>query len=231
MLVSVDYLKAALDAARSENASLQRRIRARNLLLPFLFSALLAFVGFFVKVGIPVVSDQWFSQRKELAARIVLYTFVLCIVFPILACVISNSVNNERVLRALEMSSQQNSSRGEETGNAVQRWWKNFTSPENLATNLCYYSISFFVACFLCFIQYIAIIGINELFSPMEHHRLETIVGISIVAGIAVAILGIIFSSALQNLLYHRHAEPLPSSCFCMEKVAATEMSEGNRAQ
>ncbi|WP_231861816.1 hypothetical protein [Neorickettsia sp. 179522] len=208
---------------KSENAYLRKRAALKEITLPFLFSGVAAAIGFFVKVGIPVISKEWFSNTNELAARVVMYVFALCLVFPILGCVLSNSVRNIRVLKALDLSRYEETEPPQGEGNAVQKWWKNFTSPDNLVVNLCYYSISLLTAGFLCFVQYVAIKGIRELFSDLEQHKTEIVVGISIVVGILTATLGIMFSGALQNLLYHRQATLFPSSCFCVEKVKGIE--------
>ncbi|QHD65127.1 hypothetical protein [Neorickettsia findlayensis] len=216
-------LRVSVHLLKSENAYLRKRAALKEITLPFLFSGVAAAIGFFVKVGIPVISQEWFSYQNELAARVVMYVFALCIVFPILGCVLSNSVRNIRVLKALDLSRYEETEPLQGEGNAVQRWWKNFTSPENFVVNLCYYSISLLTAGFLCFVQYIAIKGIRELFSDIEQHRTEIVVGISIVIGILTATLGIMFSVALQNLLYHRQARFFPSTCFSVDKVKDIE--------
>ncbi|ACT69350.1 conserved hypothetical protein [Neorickettsia risticii str. Illinois] len=223
-------LQVRVQVLQEENEYLKRKIAAKEIILPFLFSFLAAAIGFFVKVGVPVISREWFSDQNELAARVVMYVFALCIVFPILGCVISNSVRNVRVLKAVNLSRYEETEPQQGEGNAVQRWWRNFTSPDNLVVNLCYYSISLLTAGFFCFVQYVAIRGIRELFSDIEQHRTEIVVGISIVVGIATAALGIIFSIALQNLLYHRQAEFFPSACFYVEKVKSVEAQNDSLA-
>ncbi|ABD46184.1 hypothetical protein [Neorickettsia sennetsu] len=234
----IQLLQVSVRLLERQNAHLKRRAATKEITLPFLFSSMAAAVGFFVKVGVPVISKDWFSDKNELAARVVMYLFALCVVFPILGCVISNSVRNVRVLRALNLSKYEETEPPQEgEGNAVQKWWKNFTSPDNFVVNLCYYSISLLVAGFLCFVQYVAVRGIRELFSEIDQHRIEIIVGISIIIGILSATLGIMFSGALQNLLYHRPATLFPSTCFYVEKVKGIEaqndspaMQEGYRA-
>ncbi|AHX11304.1 hypothetical protein NHE_0352 [Neorickettsia helminthoeca str. Oregon] len=195
-----------------ENRELRKRANLKAICLPFLFSAVAAAVSFFVKVGIPVISRQWFSEGKEFAVRITMYVMALCIVLPILACVITNSVNNIAVRKAIELDEPAVPEENRE-GNAVQRWWARFSDTQNLVVNLCYYSIALLVAGFLCFVQYIAVKGIAELFKSLEKSRIETTIVVSIVVGICTAFLGVLFSSSLQMLLYHKNPKLFPSEC------------------
>lgn len=199
----IDDRDGRIKALEREIQILRRKSRMKEFsILLFYFSAVAVF-AIPVKAGIDVLLARYLPEKHFFTARVIAYSILSCVFFPIIGCAVSNCYGNLKKIKNVPKCNKaietiQN--RVEE--NWLKAWWKDFTSEENLTKNFIYYPVIFVVNSVLCITQYLSYIGVKEVFKNVDDHKIEVIIGATAVSVICVAAIATIFSLSLQNLLW-----------------------------
>ena len=195
-----------------QNAYLKRKSSIKDIFLTLLHFSLVTGLSLFIKAGIDVFTESNYKhsriiftlfQSKFSLARLIGYSIVLLLFFPIIGCVISNCYNNsDKNLKKAPREHTNNTKNHEESINLIKSWWYDFTSPENFKKNLVYYTCIGVVNLSFMGLQYFIFLGINELTKDNPIHQLDTRVVLNVMSVISLTIISIIFANSLQQTLW-----------------------------
>lgn len=203
-------------------AYLKRKAKVKETCVLLLYTALVAILCFFIKVGIDRLVHKYdFLRKRSLLSHAVIYSLIILLFFPIMGCVVTDwylnleDINQATGAEIIKIKLQQSleGDNGTEIGNSkqgfIESWWNDFKSPENLPRNLLYYPTIAITNIFLAGLWYITKLGIDELVPQDGNiHASSLKISLTIVSVVALAIISVIFSMSLNSNLWR---EELPS--------------------